>query len=125
VRVELPQTITNNGGVPTHDNDHQQIDRAAAGPAAESFSYPADDLSWDRPGPDVDRPGLVCRPAGTHRQQTAVAFDQTPQLDTAGRFVHACFNCGREPSSAPASTGVPASSAHGKRRAQAVVDIEN
>jgi hypothetical protein len=89
-------TVTNNGGVLTDDNDHQQIDRAAAEPAAGSISYPGDGLSWDRPGPDVDRPGLVRRRAGTHRQLRAVALDRTPHFDAAGRFIHACFNCGCE-----------------------------
>ena len=42
----------------------------------------------------VDRPGLVRRPAGTHRQLRAVALDRTPHFDAAGRFIHACFNCG-------------------------------
>jgi hypothetical protein len=88
--------ITNNEGVLTDDNAHQQIDRLVAEPAAGSFSYPADGLSWDRPGADVDRSVLVRRPAGTPRLLTAVAFDQTPQLDMTGRFIHACFNCGRE-----------------------------
>jgi hypothetical protein len=73
--ARMPAPLTNHGGVLTDDNDHQQIDRAVAEPAAGSFSYPADGLSWDRPGPDVDRPGLVRRPAGTHRLLTAVAED--------------------------------------------------
>jgi hypothetical protein len=94
--ARMPATVTNNGGVLTDDNDHQQIDRAAAEPAAGSFSYPSDGLSWDRPGPDVDRPGLVRRRAGTHRQLRAVALDRTPHFDAAGRFIHACFNCGCE-----------------------------
>jgi hypothetical protein len=47
----MPAIVTINGGVLTDDNDHQQIDRAAAEPAAGSFSYPADGLSWDRPVP--------------------------------------------------------------------------
>jgi hypothetical protein len=92
-RIAIP---TYNGEVLTDDNDHQQIDRAAAEPAAGSFSYPADGLSWDRPGPDVDRPVLVRRPAGTHRPLTAVALDRTPHFDAVGRFIHPCFNCGRE-----------------------------
>ena len=91
-----PTSATNYGGVLPDDNDHQQIDRAAAKPAAGSFSKPADGLSWDRPGADVGRPGLARRPAGTHRQLTAVALDRTPQFDTAGRFIHPCSNCGRE-----------------------------
>jgi hypothetical protein len=91
-----PTSATNYGGVLPDDNDHQQIDRAAAKPAAGSFSYPADGLSWDRPGADVDRPGLVRRPAGTHRQLTTVAFDCTPHFDAAGPFIHPCSNCGRE-----------------------------
>ena len=64
--------------------------------AARSFSYPADGLSWDRAGPDVDRPRLVRRPAGTRRQLTAVALDRTPHFDAAGRFIHACSQCGRQ-----------------------------
>jgi hypothetical protein len=94
--ARMPAIVTNNGGVLTDDNDYQQIDRAAAEPAAGSFSYPADGLSWDRPAPDVDRPGLVRRPAGTHRPLTAVALDRTPHFDAAGRFIHPCSNCGRE-----------------------------
>ena len=86
----------NNGEVLTNDNDHQQIDRVNAEPAAESFSYPADGLSWDPPGPDVDRPELVRRPAGRHRPRTAVALGRTPHFDAAGRFIHPCSNCGRE-----------------------------
>jgi hypothetical protein len=93
--ARMPAIVTINGGVLTDDNDHQQIDRAVAEPAAGSFSYPADGLSWDRPGPDVDRPGLVRRPAGAHRQLTAVALDRTPHFDAAGRFIHPCSNCGR------------------------------
>jgi hypothetical protein len=92
----MPAIVTNNGGVLTDDNDYQQIDRAAAEPAAGSFSNPADGLSRDRPGPDVDPPGLVRRPAGTHRPLTAVALDRTPHFDEAGRFIHPCSNCGRE-----------------------------
>jgi hypothetical protein len=92
----MPAIVTNNGGVLTDDNDHQQIDRAAAEPAAGSFSDSADGLSWHRPSPDVDRPVLVRRPAGTNRQPTAVALDRTPHFDAAQRFIHPCFNCGRE-----------------------------
>ena len=55
-----------------------------------------DGLSWNRPGPNVDRPVLVRRPAGTNRQPTAVALDRTPHFDAAGRFIHPCSNCGRE-----------------------------
>jgi hypothetical protein len=92
-----PAVVINNGGVLTDDNDYQQIDRAAAETAAERFSYLADSVSWDRPGPDVDRFGLVCRRAGTHRQLTAVgADDRTPHFDAAGRFIHPCSSCGRE-----------------------------
>jgi hypothetical protein len=94
--VRVPAISTNNGGVLTDDKDHQQDDRAAAEPAAGSFSYPADGLSWDRPSADVDRPGLVRCPAGTHRQLTTVGFDRTPHFDAAGRFIHPCSNCGRE-----------------------------
>ena len=94
--VRVPAISTNNGGVLTDDKDHQQDDRAAAEPAAGSFSYPADGLSWDRPSADVDRPGLVRCPAGTHRQLTTVGFDLTPHFDAAGRFIHPCSNCGRE-----------------------------
>src|SRR5262249_18012245 len=83
-------------GVLTDDNDRQQIDRAVAQPAAGSFSDSADGLSWNRPGPDVDRPGLVRRPAGTHRPLTAVALDRTPYFDAAQRFIHPCSACGRE-----------------------------
>jgi hypothetical protein len=72
--ARMPAIVTNNGGVLTDDNDYQQIDRAAAEPAAGSFSNPADGLSWDRP--DVDPPGLVRRPAGTHRPLMAVALDR-------------------------------------------------
>jgi hypothetical protein len=35
--ARMPATVTNNGRVLTNDNDHQQIDRAAAEPAAGSF----------------------------------------------------------------------------------------
>jgi hypothetical protein len=94
--ARMPAIVTNNGGVLTDDNDYQQIDRAAAEPAAGSFSNPADGLSRDRPGPDVDPPGLVRRPAGTHRPLTAVALDRTPHFDAAGRFIHPCSSCGRE-----------------------------
>jgi hypothetical protein len=86
--------FTNNKEVLTYDNDHQQIDRAAAEPAAGS--YPADGLSWDRAGLDVDRPRLVRRPDGTRGQLTAVALDRTPHFDASGRFIHLCSNCGRE-----------------------------
>jgi hypothetical protein len=94
--ARMPAIVTNNGGVLIDDTDHQQIDRATAEPAAGSFSYAADGLSWNRPGPDVDRPGLVRRPAGTHRQLTAVAFDRAPHFDPVGRFIHPCSTCGRE-----------------------------
>jgi hypothetical protein len=94
--ARMPAIVTTNEGVLTDDHDHQQIDRAAAESAAGSFSYPADGLSWDRSGPDVDRPGLVRRPVGTHRQLTAAAVDRTPHLNEAGRFIHPCSNCGRE-----------------------------
>jgi hypothetical protein len=94
--ARMPAIVTNNGGVLTDDNDHQQIDRTVAQPAAGSFSDSADGLSWHRPSPDVDRPGLVRRPAGTNRQPTAVALDRTPHFDAAGRFIHPCSNCGRE-----------------------------
>ena len=87
---------TNNGEVLSDDNDHQQIDRAVAEPAAGSFSYPANGLSWDRAGPDVDRPRLVRHFAGTRRQLTAVALDHTPHFDAAGRFIYACSRCGRQ-----------------------------
>ena len=87
---------TRNEEVLIDDNDHQQIDRAPAEPAAGSFSYPADGLSWDRAGPDVDGPRLARRPAGTRRQLTAVAHDRTPHFDAAGQFIHPCSNCGRE-----------------------------
>jgi hypothetical protein len=92
----IPEIVINNGGVLTDDSDHQQIDRAVAQPAAGSFSDSADGLSWHRPSPDVDRPVLVRRPAGTHRQPTAVALDRTPHFDVAGRFIHPCSACGRE-----------------------------
>jgi hypothetical protein len=94
--ARMPAIVTNNGGVLIDDTDHQQIDRPIAEPAAGSFSNPADGLSWNRPGPDVDRPVLVRRPAGTLRPLTAVALDRTPHFDAAGRFIHPCFNCGRE-----------------------------
>jgi hypothetical protein len=94
--ARMPASVTSNGGVLTYDNDHQQIDRPIAEPAAGSFSDSADGLSWHRPGPDVDRPVLVRRPAGTHRPLTAVALDRTPHFDAVGRFIHPCFNCGRE-----------------------------
>jgi hypothetical protein len=41
----------------TDDSDHQQIDRAAAEPAAGSFSHPADGLSWIDPVPMWIVPG--------------------------------------------------------------------
>jgi hypothetical protein len=94
--ARTPAPIASNGGVLIDDNDHQQIDRAVAEPAAGGFSYSEDGLSWDRSGPDVDRPGFVRRPAGTHRQLTAVALERTPHFDAAGHFIHACSNCGRE-----------------------------
>jgi hypothetical protein len=94
--ARIPEIVINNGGVLTDDNDHQQIDRAVAQPAAGSFSDSADGLSWHRPSPDVDRPVLVRRPAGTHRPLTAVALDRTPHFDAAGRFIHPCSACGRE-----------------------------
>jgi hypothetical protein len=48
------------------------------------------------PVPDVDRPGLVRRPAGTHGQLTAVALDRTHHFDAAGRFIHPRSRCGRD-----------------------------
>jgi hypothetical protein len=94
--ARIPEIVTNNGGVLTDDNDHQQIDCAVAQPAAGSLSDSADGLSWHRPNPDVNRPRLVCGPAGTHIRLTAVALDRTPHFDAAGRFIHPCSNCGRE-----------------------------
>ena len=94
--ARMPATVTNNGGVLTDDHDHQQIDRAAAESAAGSFSHRADGLSWDRPDPDVDRPGLVRSHAGTRGQLTMAALDRTPHFNAAGRFIHPCSICGRE-----------------------------
>jgi hypothetical protein len=94
--ARMPAIVTNNEGVLTDDNDHQQIDRAAAEPAARSFSNSMDGFSWDRPDPHVDRPVLVRRPAGPHRKLMAVALDRMPHFDAARRFIHPCSNCGRE-----------------------------
>jgi hypothetical protein len=94
--ARIPASVTSNGGVLTDDNDHQQIDRPVAEPTAGSFSDSADGLSWNRPSPNVDRPRPVRRPAGTHRQLTAVALDRTPHFDAVGRFIHPCSHCGRE-----------------------------
>ena len=88
--------------------------RAASETAAGGFSDSADGLSWNRAGPDVDRAVLVRRrPAGTHRQLTAVALDRTPHFDAAQRFIHPCFDADARPCWALASTCSPGSSAAG------------
>ena len=94
--ARLPALVTGNRGALTHGSDHQPADRVTAAPAAENLSNPVDGLAWDRPGFDVDRPGPVRRPGGTHRPLTAVALDRTLHFDAAGRFIHLCSNCGRE-----------------------------
>src|SRR5262249_55666353 len=94
--ARAPAIVTHNRPELTGVNALPQIDRAVAQPAAGSFSSPADGLSWDRPCPDVDRPRLVRRAAGTHRPLTAVALDRTPHFNAAERFIHPCSNCGRE-----------------------------
>jgi hypothetical protein len=102
--ARIPEIVINNGGVLTDDNDHQQIDRTVAQPAAGSFSDSADGLSWHRPSPDVDRPVLVRRPAGT----IALRISMRP-----GASSIPAPPADARPSSAPASTHSPGSSAAG------------
>jgi hypothetical protein len=97
----------------TDDSDRQQIDRAVAQPAAGSFSDSADGLSWNRPGPNVDRPVLVRRPAGTNRQPTAVALDRTPHSTRPDASSIPARTADARPCSAPTSTCSPGSSAPG------------
>jgi hypothetical protein len=79
-----------------NNNAHPQADGAANEPAPADVSQSANGPPWDPPRPDLDRSGLVSRPAGAHRRLMPVSLDRTPRLDAAGRFLHPCFKCGRD-----------------------------